>query len=134
MIVVLDASAAIKTVYNQTTTKKISEIITNADWVIAPDIYISEVTNVYWKYHQFEDLPLDVSEILMNKTIRLIDDVIETGDLYQEAFSLSCQTNHPVYDSMYLVCARRHSAILASVDNKLNKLAQKYSIRILDHS
>jgi len=36
MIVVLDASAAIKTVYNQTTTKKISEIITNADWVIAP--------------------------------------------------------------------------------------------------
>jgi predicted nucleic acid-binding protein len=87
--------------------------------------YISEVTKFFWKYHQFEDLPLDISENLMNITIRLIDDVIETGDLYQEAFSFSWQTNHPVYDSMYLIFARRHNAILASADNKLTKLAKK---------
>ena len=134
MIVVLDASAAIKIVYHRASTKKFSETITKADWVIAPDIFISEVTNVFWKYHQFEDLPLDITEELLNKTIRLIDDVIDAGDLYQEAFSFSCQTSHPVYDSMYLICARRHNAILVSVDNKLNKLAQKYSIKTLDHS
>ncbi len=134
MIVVLDASAAIKIVYQQTSTKKISHIISSADWVIAPDIYISEVSNVFWKYHQYEDLPLDVSEILLNKTIRLIDDLIEAGDLYQEAFSFSCQTKHPVYDSLYLICARRHNATLVSADNKVNKLAQKYSIRTVDRS
>ena len=131
MIVVLDASAAIKIVYQHASTKKFSEVIINADWVIAPDIFISEVTNVFWKYYQFEDLPLDITENLLNKAIRLIDDVIETGDLYQEAFSFSCQTNHSVYDSMYLICARRYNAILASADNKLNKLAQKHAIRII---
>jgi predicted nucleic acid-binding protein len=129
VIVVLDASAAIKIVYQQPSKEKLSQYITNADWVIVPDIFISEVTNVFWKYHQFEDLPLDISENLMNKTIRLIDDVIETGDLYQEAFSFSCQTHHPIYDSMYLICARRHNAILASADNKLTKLAQKHAIK-----
>jgi len=131
VIVVLDASAAIKMVHQPPSAEKLSEILINADWVITPDIFISEVTNVFWKYHQFEDLPMDISENLLNKTIRLIDDVIETGDLYQEAFSFSCQTNHPVYDSMYLICARRHNALLASVDNKLNRLAQKHAIRIV---
>jgi predicted nucleic acid-binding protein len=134
VIVVLDASAAIKIVFQQTSAKQFSQIITNADWVITPDIYVSEVTNVFWKYHQLEDLPLDITEDLLNKAIRLIDDVIEAGDLYQEAFNLSCQTNHPVYDSLYLICARRYSATLVSVDNKLNKLAQKHSIRTVDRS
>ena len=132
MIVVLDASAAIKLVYQFPSLKKFSEAVTNAAWVIAPDIFVSEVTNAYWKYHQFEDLPLDITEELLNKTIRLIDDVIEGGDLYQEAFSLSCQTNHPVYDSMYLICARRYNATLVSVDNKMNKFAQKHSIKIIE--
>ena len=134
MIVVLDASAAIKIVFPQTSTKQFSQIITNADWVITPDIFISEVTNVFWKYHQFEDLPLDITEDILNKTVKLIDDVIEAGDLYQEAFSFSCQSKHPVYDSMYLICARRYNATLVSVDKKLNKLAQKYSIRTVDRS
>lgn len=134
MIVVLDASAAIKFVIQQNFTNKFSGYIKNADWVIAPNIFISEVTNVFWKYHQFDDLPLDITESLMNKTMRLIDDVIETGDLYQEAFSLSCQSIHPVYDSMYLICARRYNGILASVDKKLNQLAQKYAIRIIENT
>ena len=132
MIIVLDASAAIKIINQKKSTKKFSEYIINADWVIAPDIFISEVTNVYWKYHQFENLPSEMSENLLNKTIRLVDDVIETGDLYQEAFSFSCHTNHPVYDSIYLICARRYNAIFASADNKLNKLAKKHTIKIVE--
>ena len=130
MIVVLDASAAVKIVHQEPATKKFSEYIINADWVIAPDIYISEVTNVFWKYHQFEALPLDICENLLNKSVRLIDDVIESGELYQEAFSFSCRTNHPVYDSMYLICARRHNAIFLSADKRLIKLAQKNAIKV----
>jgi predicted nucleic acid-binding protein len=77
---------------------------------------------------------LDITEEILNKTIRLIDDVIEAGDLYQEAFSFSCQTNHPVCDSMYLICARRYNVTLISVDKKLNKPAQKYSIKSVKRS
>jgi predicted nucleic acid-binding protein len=60
----------------------------------------------------------------MNKTVTLIDDFIEAGELYQEAFSFSYQVNHPVYDSVYLICARRHNAVFVSADKRLNKLAQ----------
>ncbi len=61
MIVVLDASAAIKIVFQQSSIKTLSEYLKKTDWVIAPDIFISEITNVFWKYHQFENLPLDIS-------------------------------------------------------------------------
>ncbi len=132
MIVVLDASAAIKIVFQQTSSKTLSDYLKKADWVIAPDIFVSEVTNVFWKYHQFEDLPLNISENYMNKTIVLIDDFIEAGEIYQEAFSFSCQINHPVYDSMYLISARRHNAIFISADKKLNKIAQKYAIKVVE--
>ena len=131
MIAVLDASAAIKIVLQQTVTKKLTDYLKQADWVIAPDIFVSEVTNVFWKYHEFEDLPVKDCEYSLNKTILLIDDYIQTKELYQEAFSFSCQVNHSVYDSMYLICARRHSGIFISVDKKLNKLAQKHSIKIV---
>ena len=132
MIVVLDASAAIKIVFQQTPSKTLSDYLKKADWVIAPDIFVSEVTNVFWKYHQFEDLPLNISENYMNKTIKLIDDFIEAGEIYQEAFSFSCQINHSVYDSMYLISARRHNAIFISADKKLNKIAQKHAIKIVE--
>jgi predicted nucleic acid-binding protein len=134
VIVVLDASAAIKIIFQQTSIKYLSDYLKKADWVIAPDIFVSEVTNVFWKYHQFEDLPLDISENFMNKSIKLIDDFIDAGDLYQEAFSLSCQINHSVYDSMYLICARRNNAIFVSADKKLNKIAQKHVIKIVENS
>ena len=131
MIAVLDAGAAIKIVFQESSVKTLSEYLKRADWVIAPDIFVSEVTNVFWKYHQFEDLPLNICENFLNKTIALIDDFIDAGELYQEAFSFSCQVNHPVYDSMYLICARRHNGIFVSADKKLNKLAQKHSLKIV---
>jgi predicted nucleic acid-binding protein len=130
VIVILDASAAVKIVLQQKPIKPLLDVLKDADWVIAPDIYISEVSNVYWKYHQFEDLPMNLCEESLKRTIGLIDDFIDTSDLYQEAFSFSCQVNHPVYDSMYLICARRYNGIFLSADKKLNTLAQKHSLNI----
>ena len=131
MIAVLDASAAIKIILKQSSVIELSGHLKRADWVIAPDIFVSEVTNVYWKYHQFENLPLKICADALQRTIELIDDCIKAEDLYREAFSFSCQVNHSVYDSMYLICARRYDALLLSVDNKLIQLARKHSLKLL---
>lgn len=130
MIVVLDASAAISIALQQDVSEPVMEYIKNANWVIAPDLFVSEVTNVFWKYHHFESLPLEISEIGLDNAISLVDDFISSQELYREAFSLACQTNHPVYDMMYLVCARRHNGIFLSLDTRLNKLAHEQSIKI----
>lgn len=129
MIIVLDASAAVGISLNRSDAMPLLEHVEKAEWVIAPDLYISEVTNVIWKYHQFEDLPLDVCESVLHTAISLTDEFISAEELYTEAFALACQAGHPVYDALYLVCARRYNAMLISSDQRLMKLAKKHAIK-----
>lgn len=106
------------------------EMLAEADWVIAPDIFISESTNVFWKYYQFDELPMEICETTLERTIGLIDSFIDAKLLYKEAFSLACLLNHPVYDMLFLVLARRHNGCLLTMDKHLRKSALKHSIKV----
>ena len=44
---------------------------------------------------------------------------------------LSCTADHPIYDIVYLVLARRNNAFLLTLDQRLAKLAQKFSLRTM---
>ncbi|RMF68862.1 MAG: PIN domain nuclease, partial [Calditrichaeota bacterium] len=100
---VLDASAAIGIVLERPQAAFCADILAEADWVIAPDLFVPEVANAFWKYHHFENLPLDVCEEMLELTIALSDDFVESSGMYKEAFALACSTHHPVYDTLYLV-------------------------------
>jgi predicted nucleic acid-binding protein len=130
MTVVLDTSAAVETVLGRLQANEITDILAIADWVIAPDVFIPEVTNVFWKYHTFEDLPVDECEDWLDKTLALVDDTISSQTLYQEAFSLACNLGQPVYDVLYLILARRYNAQLLTIDKKLRNIALKQSIKV----
>lgn len=129
MIFVLDASMAVAMVLGHSTDKKILGKVSSAKWVIAPDLFVAEVSNVFWKYHHFEAMPIRDCEASLQNSLGLVDDLVDSKELYQEAFALACQAAHPVYDALYLALARRHNAYLLTNDKKLVKLAQKNSIR-----
>ena len=131
MTIILDSSAAVEISLNRKQASFFSDILLKADWVIVPDLFVSEVSNVFWKYNQFENLPLEICESTLDSTISLIDDFIDSKSLYKEAFSFACLTQHSVYDMMYLVVTRRENGILLSVDQKLIRLANKYSIKTI---
>jgi predicted nucleic acid-binding protein len=130
MIVVLDASAAIEIVFQRKSGNKLGKYIGKADWVIAPTLFISEVTNTVWKYHKFADLSFKNCENSLEQIMAIPDDFIGEKDLFLEAFKLSCSSNHSVYDMLYLVLARRNSGTLLTMDNKLKKIALHYSIEV----
>ncbi len=129
MILILDTSAAIEIVLQRDNSKRFSDHLSNADWVLVPDVFISEIVNVFWKYHQFDDLPLDICERGIENSIAIVDSIIDTKELYKEAFALSCISRHPVYDTLFLVLARRHNGTLLTLDKKLSRLALKHSIK-----
>ena len=131
MITVLDASAAVAVALNKSINEETILILKNSEYIIAPDIFVSEVTNTFWKYHQFDDLPVLECEFLLNNTLKLVDEIIESKTLYKEAFAFSCQVGHSIYDILYLITARRHNALLLSLDVKLNKIAKKHSIKTI---
>ena len=130
MILILDTSAAIETAMNRPKSIEIKEWITNSDWIAAPDLFVSEATNVYWKYHTFHDMEIETCEQLNALTIELVDGFISAKELYREAFALSCQLGYSVYDCLYLVLARRNNAYLATIDKKMKKAARQLNIKV----
>ena len=131
MIVVLDASAAIELVLQRDSAWEIIEKLLDADWAIAPNLYISEITNVFWKYQQLTNHPYDECEKNIEQAISLPNEFITEVDLYRETFNTGCMFGHSIYDMMYLVLARRHNAILLTKDKKLNVVAKKAGVRVL---
>lgn len=129
MITVLDAGSAMGVVLGLPEGNIIAEQLNSSKWVIAPELFISEVTNVFWKYHQFENLPIELSETGIDQSIALIDEFVGPQELYREAFSMACSAKHSVYDMLYLVVARRNNGLLLTTDNVLKAIAKNYLIR-----
>jgi predicted nucleic acid-binding protein len=130
MIAVLDTSAAIEVVLHRAGAPPFEKVLTGAEWVMALDLFIPEITNIFLKYYQFEGLPLDVCEDSLERAMRLVDNFEPAADLYREAFALSCQTNCSVYDALVLILARRKNAVLLTSDPHLQTLAQSLFIKI----
>jgi len=131
MIVVLDTTAAIEIILNKKDSKKFKNIIIEADTVIAPELYISEITNVAWKYNKISNFGHEEYYSLADDGISLIDQFIETKFLWKEALREAMNNDQTVYDCLYLICARRNDGILLTKDQKLKKLCRKLKIEVL---
>lgn len=130
MIVVLDASASVEIVLQRDDAEQLGDVVRQADWVIAPTLFISEVTNVFWKYQVMIDYPYASCEKSIEQAIALPDDYLNEIDLYREAFNMACKLNHPIYNVLYLILARRNSALLLTMDKKLKDVATKSGVEI----
>jgi predicted nucleic acid-binding protein len=130
MNLVLDASAGIEVVLRRAKAMSIISLLHDADWVIAPDLYMAEAANTFWKFHNLSDVPLDRCEKGLEETIAMIDTFFGSKDLFRESFGLACITRHPVYDMLYCIVARRNNAQLVTLDTRLQKLAVKHGIKV----
>jgi predicted nucleic acid-binding protein len=118
----LDASAAIELILSRPAAEELSEFVSEAELVLAPDLYVAEVSNALWKHAKASGDSEGYTELL-DDAVLLADDVIDSVSLYREAFALSAKYQHPVYASLYLVVARRNSATVLTVDRRLRSLA-----------
>jgi predicted nucleic acid-binding protein len=130
MNLVLDTSAGIELALGRVKAKEIASLLTDAAWVIAPELYMTEAANTFWKLYHMSNNPLDQCEKALDSAISFVDDFFSSKDLYREAFGLACLAKHPVYDMLFCVLARRHNAQLVSIDKKLCALAVKHSVKV----
>jgi predicted nucleic acid-binding protein len=55
MRITIDVSAAVEVVMGGKRQEEIVNILNDADWVIAPSLFICEASNALWKYHEYQD-------------------------------------------------------------------------------
>jgi len=131
MIIILDTSAAIDLLLGKGNFETYKNKIEKADTVIAPEIYLSEITNVAWKYNKIAEFTHEESFILAEDGINLVDQFVSVKDLWKESLREAMNNDHPVYDCLYVVCARRNDGILLSKDRKLRKLCEGLKVQAL---
>ena len=128
MITVLDASAALEVILSRKHSDVLKQNLLNARKVISSDLYKAETANALWKYVKAGMLGVEQANELLRLALELVDEYIDISENSQEAMNESIRLNHPVYDMLYLTAARRHSAILLTLDKRLADLAVKEGI------
>jgi len=131
MTVVLDVSAAIEMLLKKDKKELFDETFTSATWVIAPELFIFELSNVLWKYYKAKVLSHEECVQYVGDGIELIDDFVGPNELWKESLSEGIKNNHSVYDMFYLVLTRRNDATLITNDGLLAEICRKANINFI---
>ena len=130
MIAVLDTSAAVELVLNGARAGSVAAFLTNVESVLAPELFVAEACNVFWKYYHFQNVPAPVCEMGLSKCLELVNEFVPGSNLQAEAFALACLTSMTAYDMFYLALARRHNATLLTLDKDLADCAKKQGVKV----
>ena len=130
MTVVLDVSAAIEILLQKEKKELFNAAYEKASWVIAPDLYIAEISNVLWKYYKSGLISHMECIQYVEDGIELIDDYFPSKELWKEALGEGIKNTHSIYDMYYAVLSRRNDATLITNDSKLSLICNKLNIEV----
>lgn len=131
MRIVLDASAAVTAAVGLPRSRGILDALAEASIVLAPDLYVAEVANAFWKYVSAGELSRDEAAERLELTLSLVERFIPLASIAQEALLEAGVHGHPVYDLSYAIAARREGCSVLTVDRRLIKLLKKMRVPIV---
>lgn len=125
---VVDACAAIHIVSGQDKDDALLHAVRAASVAITPMLFSSEVANglsAYAKKGIFT-----TAEVIdrYGQALDLIDDVVADAEFGTEALSEAVRIQHPAYDLIYAILARRTGSALLTCDRRLAELASELGI------
>ena len=132
-MMVLDASAAINAAsieIDDSASEELVELL-DRERFIAPRIFGLEAANSAWKYTHAGMFPECKTSQMVAVAVAHIDQFYDDEDLVGEAFSEAVRLNHPVYDMLYFVLARRKGARLFTADKRLARLCEDNGVECI---
>ncbi|MCL2881064.1 MAG: type II toxin-antitoxin system VapC family toxin [Treponema sp.] len=130
MTAVLDVCGAMEIILQKGKAEKFAAVLQEASLVIAPDLYIPELTNTLWKYNTAKVLTETDCIQYIQDGINYIDKFITSAELWQEAFAEAIHCKHPVYDMLFMITARRNRGVLITCDSVLASLCKKNNVQV----
>ncbi len=125
---VLDCSAAVCLALEGPESESLSDLMLSGETIIAPDLYVAEVTHTMQKYVRAGVLTKDGALERAKQCVELVDRLVPARDLYIETLSEALRLGHSSYDIFYLVLARRTASALFTLDRRLQNLCLKNGV------
>jgi predicted nucleic acid-binding protein len=121
--VVIDASVAAKWFLAEHGSDAAKALIDGDLVLLAPELILAEVANVYWKHVKRGTKPAAAIGDILSLLRMSIAELPPMADLARRAFEIAVDLSHPVYDCFYLALAEREGTVLVTADLRLLKSA-----------
>jgi predicted nucleic acid-binding protein len=128
-VIVLDASSAIRAVMDSAAQLELLDRLAKAAVVLAPNLMRVEAASALWKYQKAQVIDAAKARDRHAEVCLLVHRFVEEQTLFPESLQLAIDFNHPVYDAVYAVLARRHAATLLSFDRRLHSLCERANVQ-----
>jgi predicted nucleic acid-binding protein len=120
----VDASVGVKWLFTEpgsdTATTLLEQGLAGAVVLLAPDVFVAEVTNVIWKRARlFDGITEDEAHTAVDRMLQTLPELRPSDTLAEQALDLAVAFRTPVYDCLYAALALREGATLVTADNRL---------------
>ena len=126
--VVVDASVAVQWFANEPGAAAAARLLERDDVLVAPDLMTVEAANAWWKKTRRLEMSRVDLEQAVASLLALDIEWVPTRGLAMLAARQALEIGHPVYDCLYLALAGQRSARLATVDDRLRRLAARVGV------
>lgn len=130
MTLVIDASVAAKWVLPEPDSERAAALRIEDPDLVAPSLVVAEVGNAIWKGAQRKDLNRPQALAALRIAAAHFARLVPLEELAAEAMALALDGRHPIYDSFYLVLARRESAPLVTADEAMVAAARRARVKV----
>ena len=128
-MIVLDCSAAVEIARGTLIGKSLSNLLSDADLVMAPDLLYAELASACRKYSLAGFCSAHEAADVARACADLVDFFAPAREFYIEAIAESVRLSHSSYDFFYLLLAKRNSALLLTRDAALGRLCDQEGVR-----
>jgi predicted nucleic acid-binding protein len=130
---VIDASVVIERLLRSTYTPNAQALFRSlgvTDRLIIPEICLVECTNVIWKYVRFQGMPRSQADVLIKDLKNLPLERVPVKALLNIALDIGLKHQLAVYDSVYIVLAKRSNYPLITIDQPQQRAASSEGVTI----
>jgi predicted nucleic acid-binding protein len=119
MAVVVDASVAVRWLFDLNDVGPADALLQKNEPIIAPDLVLVEMTNTAWKMAIFSSLPAAAAATAILKAGDFFHEIVPASELRDAALTIGLELRHPTYDCFYLALAEQRDCNMVTTDERL---------------
>lgn len=119
MIIIVDASVAIRWMFELDRSDRAEQVLASNERLIAPDLVLAEIANAAWKLVTFGGITAETARLRVGAVPREIDEFFPSLDLKDRALAIALELRHAAYDCFYLTLAEQRGCQLVTADDRL---------------